>query len=101
MEFTNASLEKVNDALKVVNEFTAEVIARAEKWLEHNWRDNYDLPDPHIVFNQEGWEAQVDNVEKILNDTTDAPVRIILSHPEWQVMPRSFEVPYSAIFTEA
>jgi hypothetical protein len=100
MEFTNASLEKVNDALKVVNEFNAEILVRAEKWLDQNWRDNWELPAPHIVFHQEGWKAWVENVEGILNNTTAAPIRIVFSHPDLQMKIRGFEVPHDAIFTE-
>lgn len=98
MEFTNASLEKVNEAIKVVNEFTAEVLVRAEKWLDDNYRDNFQLPAPHIVFHQEGWIVRVVDPEKVLNDTTGAPVNVAFSHPDMQPQERSFEVPADAIF---
>lgn len=101
MEFTNASLDKVNDALKVVKEFTDEVLIRAEKWIDLNWRDNTELPAPHIVFYQEGWEVWVENVDQVLNGTSNAPVRVSFKHHEYQVNPRSVDVPYSAIFPEA
>lgn len=100
MEFTNASLEKVNNALKVVNEFTAEVIVRAQKWLEQNWRDDYDLPDPHIIFNQEGWVVRLADTDKALNDTTGAPVKFVYNNPALQPMTLTFEVPAKSIFTE-
>jgi hypothetical protein len=100
MEFTNASLEKVNAALAVVNEFTAEVLVRAEKWLDNNYRDNWELPAPHIVFHQEGWIVRVDDPEKVLNDTTGAPVKIVFHHPDLQERSRSFDVPAKSIFTE-
>ena len=99
MEFTNASLEKVNEAIKVVNEFTAEVLVRAEKWLDNNYRDNWELPAPHIVFHQEGWIVRVDDPEKVLNDTTGAPVKILFNHPDLQERTRSFEAPAADIFT--
>lgn len=101
MEFTNASLDKVNDALKVVKEFTDEVLVRAEKWVELNWRDDQTLPAPHIVFHQEGWKAWVEDADKVLNDTTNAPIRVLFMHPEYQWNVRGIDVPYSAIFTEA
>ena len=100
MEFTNSSLDKVNDALKVVKEFTDEVLVRAEKWVELNWRDDTTLPAPHIVFHQEGWKAWVENVDEALNSTTDAPIRVVFMHPEYQVNVRGIDVPRYAIFTE-
>lgn len=101
MEFTNASLEKVNEAIKVVNEFTAEVLVRAEKWLDDNYRDDFELPAPHIVFHQEGWNVRVDDPEKVLNDTTGAPIKIVFRHPDQQDYDRSFEVPADAVFTKS
>lgn len=101
MEFTNASLEKVNAAITVVNEFNAEVLVRAEKWLEDNYRDDFQLPAPHIVFHQEGWNVRVDDPEKVLNDTTGAPIKIAFNHPDMQINVRFFEVPADAIFTES
>ena len=101
MEFTNASLEKVNAAIKVVNEFNAEVLVRTEKWLEDNYRDDFQLPAPHIVFHQEGWNVRVDDPEKVLNDTTGSPIKIAFSHPIMQAQERFFGVPADTIFTES
>lgn len=98
MEFTNASLEKV---AAVVNEFNAEVLFRAEKWLDDNYRDDFQLPAPHIIFHQEGWIVRVADIDKALNDTTGAPVKIVFSHPDMQSEERSFDVPEAAIFTES
>lgn len=101
MEFTNASLKKVNTALAVVKEFTDEVLVRAEKWLDDNYRDDFELPAPHIVFHQEGWIVRVDDPEKVLNDTTGAPIKIVFSNPDQQPHDRSFEVPVNAVFAKS
>lgn len=101
MEFTNTSLEKVNEAIKVVNEFNAEVLIRAEKWLDDNYRDNFQLPAPHIVFHQEGWTVRVADTDKVLNETTASPIKIAFSHPDMQAQEHFFEVPTGAIFTES
>lgn len=100
MEFTNASLEKVNDALKVVNEFTAEMNARAEKWLEANFTGNWMLPAPHIIFHPEGWIVRLADPDKVLNDTTGAPIEFLYRQPHIQKGYLSFEVPAEFIFSE-
>lgn len=101
MEFTNASLEKVDEARKIVAEFTEEVLKRAKVWLEANFKGDFDLPAPHIIFEQEGWVVEIVDLDKVLNGTVGDSIQFRYCHPNLQRMYLPFEVPESAIFTES
>lgn len=91
MPYTNESLEKINQALKItkrfqkeitlVEKFKADILRRVEVWLKDNYRTNFDLPSPEIIFVQPGWEIEIANLDAIINSTEDTPVEIRYTHP--------------------
>lgn len=97
MEFTNDYLEKVDAAREIIAGFTAEVLKRAKVWLEANYRGNFELPAPHILFEQEGWVVELVDLDKVLNGTVGDPIEFRYHHPKLQPMRLTFEVPADVI----
>ena len=98
MEFTNANLEKVDEARLIVAAFTAEVLKRTKVWLEANYRGDFELPAPHIIFEQEGWVIEIVDLDKVLNGTVGEPIEFRYHNQKLQPLRLTFSVPAEAIF---